>query len=676
MTNWLRRGRPELSVVVVVHNLKREAPRTLHSLSAAYQRDIAADDYEVIVVDNGSTPPLDPEMVGNLVGNFRLLRLDPAPPSPAHAINVGLAAARGEIVGVMIDGARIVTPGLLHFARGGARLCERAVVCAMGWYLGLDHQSAAIECGYDTSREDALLASIEWPNDGYRLFEIGALDESSIDGAFAQIAESNSLFLHRRTWADLSGADERFDAPGGGFLNLDMLSRALELPRAELVILLGEGTFHQLHGGIATNARFDDLLVKLERWAAQYLSIRGKPWAPPPQSKRTYLGVLPRAALLHFARSVIEPARTYAGEPPLGGSFDQQLWSLDRAPEPRDAVARALTALAEQEFRSRRFEAAAEIARMARTRAPDEPAPQRLLAQASSWFDTRSVPDAERAGFHLARAKAFRLLDKGDMAEAEFRQALAFDGDLVEAHLGICELRLPGPGYLDWLTDFHQALAPESYLEIGVGEGRSIALASPPTCTIGVDPEPRICWPPQTECHIYSERSDEFFASKRLAVLLAGRPLALVFVDGSHMFQQSLRDFINAEAFCGTRSVVLFHDTIPFDDVTQRPDRQRKFYTGDVWKTVLCLRRFRPDLDVFTVSTPPSGLTVVTGLDPTSRVLADNFDSIVAQLGNVPYAEVERTMREKLNVVPNNWTVVERRLRERGVLDGPLAAVI
>ncbi|MBV9065146.1 MAG: glycosyltransferase, partial [Methylobacteriaceae bacterium] len=48
--------RPQISVIVVVYNIPREAPRTLYSLSAAYQQNIAAEDYEVIVVDNGSTP--------------------------------------------------------------------------------------------------------------------------------------------------------------------------------------------------------------------------------------------------------------------------------------------------------------------------------------------------------------------------------------------------------------------------------------------------------------------------------------------------------------------------------------------------------------------------------------------------------------------------------------------
>src|ERR1700721_779016 len=94
-----RPHRPELSVVVVVHNMAREAPRTLYSLSAAYQRHIAADDYEIIAAANGPTPPFDAKVIDGLDGNFRLLRLDPAPASPARAINRGLAGARGKVVG-------------------------------------------------------------------------------------------------------------------------------------------------------------------------------------------------------------------------------------------------------------------------------------------------------------------------------------------------------------------------------------------------------------------------------------------------------------------------------------------------------------------------------------------------------------------------------------------------
>jgi GT2 family glycosyltransferase len=91
----LRRQPPKVSVIVVVYNMAREAPRTLYSLSAAYQRHFAADDYEVIVVDNGSTPPFDPDVLAQLEGNFRLIRMEQARP---HRCQPSTAAwpRRGE----------------------------------------------------------------------------------------------------------------------------------------------------------------------------------------------------------------------------------------------------------------------------------------------------------------------------------------------------------------------------------------------------------------------------------------------------------------------------------------------------------------------------------------------------------------------------------------------------
>jgi hypothetical protein len=329
---WLSRSRrPEVSVVVVVYNMAREAPRTLRSLSADYQRHIDADDYEVIVVDNGSQPALDGKVLEGLSGNFRLIPMDPAHPSPARAANRGLAAARGRTIGLMIDGARMVTPGLLNFARHGVRLYQQAAVTALSWHLGSDLQGWAIDAGYNKDREDALLESIAWPADGYRLFEIATLAGSSSDGWFLPIAESNGLFLRREAWDALGGLDERFDAPGGGLVNVDIWRRAMELPDARQVILLGEGTFHQLHGGIATNAAPRSLEQSLQKWHAQYQAIRGRAWANPhPEHAPTYLGTLPRPALAQFVRAALDPirARLGGGEPPLGKAFDRALWSL------------------------------------------------------------------------------------------------------------------------------------------------------------------------------------------------------------------------------------------------------------------------------------------------------------------------------------------------------------
>jgi hypothetical protein len=172
----------------------------------------------------------------------------------------------------------------------------------------------------------------------------------------------------------------------------------------------------------------------------------------------------------------------------------------------------------------------------------------------------------------------------------------------------------------------------------------------------------------KTETHIFCETSDVFFAKRRLDSLLLGHPLGMAFIDGLHTFQQSLKDFINIEAFCGPRSVVLFHDTIPLDEVTQRPQRERKFYTGDVWKTIVCLKRRRPDLEVFTIATPWTGLTVVTGLDPTSRVLSENYDDAVRQFVDMPYTDVAEHATDLLNIVSNHWPIVEARLRAKHII--------
>lgn len=657
------RKMPDVSVVVVVYNMEREAPRTLRSLSAAYQRNIAADDYEVIVVDNGSSPPFDASVIDNLEGNFRIIRINPAPSSPAHALNVGLAAARGDVIGVMIDGARMVTPGLLHFARCGVGLYRRAVVATTGWYLGRDQQRWAVDGDYDQVREDALLASINWPEDGYRLFEIAAPDETTVDGWFGPFSESNALFLSRESWTLMGGVDERFDVPGGGFLNLDLMSRALDLPDRKFVVLLGEGAFHQLHGGIATNANHQAISDAVNNWRTQYETIRGHPWEPPNPADRTYIGALPPAPLAHFARSVIEPV----GAPPLGSSFDKNLWRLAPCSPPEDPTVAALVALAEGEFRARRFAVATMVARMARKYAPDDTSLQNILSTAAAWLRGAGKPEdltpAEWARLHLARGKVYAILGQNEDAESSFRAAIQLDDDLVEAYLAITTLRMPGKSYFGLLERLHASVVPKTYLEIGVATGLSIALARPPTRAIGVDPSPSIKCPFSTETHIFCETSDDFFAQQKLPALLDGDPLPLAFIDGLHEFSQSLKDFLNVEKFCARESIILLHDTLPFDELTQRPERQRRFYTGNVWKTVLCLKLFRPDLEIFTIPAKPSGLTIITNLDPTSKTLAENFDEAIARFADAPYHELEADPGASLNLVPNDWDLIAPRLR-------------
>jgi glycosyltransferase involved in cell wall biosynthesis len=287
-----------LSIVVVAHDMARELPRTLATLHPDHQRGVRVTDYEVIVVDNGSVPPVEAVTMEHAGPRARLLRVDPAPPSPARAANTGVAAATGEMVGLIIDGARMASPGLLEAVLQARRLADAPIVATLGWHLGPVSHGRAIEHGYDQMTEDELLASVDWRVDGYELFAVSCLANSSGRGWFGPMGETSALFLPAATWHALGGLDERFDLPGGGLVNHDLYRRACALDDHTLVVLLGEGTFHQYHGGAATSGR-----IGWDEMHAQYVALRGEPHRPPERDP-LYLGRVPPSSLEHLGRSV------------------------------------------------------------------------------------------------------------------------------------------------------------------------------------------------------------------------------------------------------------------------------------------------------------------------------------------------------------------------------------
>ena len=304
MMHFARRflRRPKLSVVVVVYDMGREAPRTLHSLSTAYQRGVSEDDYEVIVVDNGSPIPLGKKTVERFGKSFRYIYIQDASPSPAAAVNVGVKLSRGDYVCIAIDGARILTPGLVGTTLRAFRAYDDPTVVTLGWHLGPEPQQRSVKNGYTREVEDTLLNKIKWPEDGYRLFEIGCLGGSSKYGCFRPISESNTITVNRDVFDLLGGYDTRFDLPGGGLVNLDFFRRACERRGSHLVVFPGEGSFHQLHCGASTNIPSEELDTRFKEWTEQYSGIRSIPWEMPEQHPE-YLGVIPLPALPYIVWS-------------------------------------------------------------------------------------------------------------------------------------------------------------------------------------------------------------------------------------------------------------------------------------------------------------------------------------------------------------------------------------
>lgn len=306
---FLRKKKPLLSVVVIGWQMPRQLANTVYSLSGAYQRDADPSDWEIILVENRSHHLADRRLLARIAPNLRYFLRNEKLSTPVNAINFGAAKARGEFLAIMIDGARMVTPGVINHTLQCFRAAPRAVVGMPGYHLGDSLQQESSLAGYDEAREGELLASVDWRHDGYRLFDIACPGKSSERGPFSPLPESNWLALPRELFFCLGGYDRRFDSHGGGYANHDMWRRACEAEGVETFVLAGEGSFHQYHGGATTDARGKDMRRLLDQLHAQYRSIRGRDFAPP-TGRATVLGKVPYEAIPALGKA----AGKYVGE--------------------------------------------------------------------------------------------------------------------------------------------------------------------------------------------------------------------------------------------------------------------------------------------------------------------------------------------------------------------------
>jgi hypothetical protein len=309
MFNWIKRVRskaesrkakPGLSIIVVVYDMPTQAQNTLISLGTNYQQDVSMDDFEVIIVENESQNLMDAQFIESLPENMHYFMRTDLRPTPVHAINFAASKARGDNICLIIDGARTLTPGVVKNILLGHRLADKAVVSVPGYHLGETLQQESVSAGYGVETERELMSSIDWPNEGYRLFDIACFSGTSAAGFFLPSAESNCISLPRDVWHELGGCDEGFSLRGGGFANLDFYKRACEHPSIQHVVLPGEGTFHQFHGGVTTGGEAE--AVREEYIVAsedQYRELRGENYSPP-ITQPIHLGQMPEQSIKFF----------------------------------------------------------------------------------------------------------------------------------------------------------------------------------------------------------------------------------------------------------------------------------------------------------------------------------------------------------------------------------------
>ena len=198
-----------------------------------------------------------------------------------------------------------------------------------------------------------------------------------------------------------------------------------------------------------------------------------------------------------------------------------------------------------------------------------------------------------------------------------------------------------GLSYKKFMTALHQERLFDWYLEVGCRTGRIFANARGKT--IAVDPffraETNIIGV-KPSLHVLQQTSDEFFASGFLQVLKA--KLSFSFLDGMHLFEFLLRDFIGAEKASDPKGVIALHDCCPFShEMTTRDlsNLPKQAWTGDVWKLIPILMEYRPDLKITVLDAAPTGLVLVSNLTPKSTTLEKKYDLIVK-------AYAEMTLRD------------------------------
>jgi len=169
----------------------------------------------------------------------------------------------------------------------------------------------------------------------------------------------------------------------------------------------------------------------------------------------------------------------------------------------------------------------------------------------------------------------------------------------------------------------HQKMQPRTYLEIGIRTGNSMALSR--TRSIGVDPYFKIDKPIRCDVQLIKATSDDVFAGDDPLAHFGGVPVDLAFIDGMHLSEFALRDFINIEPFMADTGVIVIDDVLPRNGLEAARDRKTEPWTGDVYKVIEILRRRRPDLVVLLINTAPTGTAVVVGVDQASTILRDSY---------------------------------------------------
>lgn len=210
-------------------------------------------------------------------------------------------------------------------------------------------------------------------------------------------------------------------------------------------------------------------------------------------------------------------------------------------------------------------------------------------------------------------------------------------------HLEIGSLYKANDGnYLDFLRVLHERTF-SGYIEIGSRTGSSLTLSRSPS--IAIDPFFQLRTDPmggKELCLLFQEKSDDFFS--RGLVEKIGFQCELAFIDGMHLFEYALRDFLNIERASADDALFLFHDPLPWTfRMAGRNNRslgRGEAWTGDIWKLAHIFVEFGLRDSVKLLTSHPSGLLALVSPDSHKiDVLRENYNEICAKWRSIEFSE-------------------------------------
>jgi len=135
----------------------------------------------------------------------------------------------------------------------------------------------------------------------------------------------------------------------------------------------------------------------------------------------------------------------------------------------------------------------------------------------------------------------------------------------------------------------------------------------------------------------------------------------VVFIDGFHTYEQSLRDVINSLGKLNENGVIVMHDCNPLHYAAAYPAKSFEHamqlnlpgwngaWQGDVWKTICFLRSIRNDLRIFVLDCD-CGLGIITRGEPKNCLNLSKDD-----LFRMTYDDLKNDREKLLNLKDESY---------------------